>query len=522
MELAQAQVLRLPIPPPELRNISVKVFRELIDTPNKKVVLMVYPGVYDTLSPASVFVSGETEDQTFLASEVDREWVFIATDLEPPKLISGVYETISEDRTVVINLARPFDPTTLHGDGYLAGEYPDGITSIEGAPVAATVRVLLRGTPGTPEDGLVVATTESSAAGTWLVYGLNPALRYDVVGRHADFNDTIMSNVQPRVVIDMALEGDLAVNSAGTELDGQIAVVGGTEPFTVTVTSGEAPPGITFGVSSRLLTASGFSMETGAYEWTLTVADAFAVTASKSFTATVKSPASALFDGLVQGALLDLSDGASLWQDDAGTVPAAVDDAIALITDLSGNTCHAYQTNAALRPFLRQDPGGKKYLEADGTRWMLLGDSAAKTDLPTLSLAAAQRAGAASSATVLANKPHAATHVSPFFRWSLWRNGNSIECRVNGTPYLSNAGWDTNDRTLFADTGAGLLMAGAGSNTFPPQTVTYPNAVQARIFSNAAGNERFVGRLYALVLVGRTLTATERDRLGTWLTSRMP
>lgn len=524
MELAQAQVVMLLKPPPALRTVTVKVYRELQETPSKKVVLMVYPGIFDTLNPASVFVSGETEVQTFTAEAADREWLFIATDLEPPKLTGAVYEEVSGDRTVVLNLQRPFDPTILQGDGYLAGEYPDGITTVEGVPVPATVRVLLRGTPGRPEDGMVVATTESSPAGTWAVYGLNADLRFDVVARHDDFNDVIGSNIQPyQGYVELALSGDLTPNAANTELSGTVVIQGGTAPFTMEVTAGATPPGISLNLSSRNITASGFSMETGTFEWTLTVTDALSETATKVFSVAMKSPASALFDGLIKGSLLDLNNGATLWQDDAGTVPAGVGDRVALITDTSGNGCHAYQTNASLRPYLRADGGGKKYLEADSTVWMYLGAAAADTDLPVLALAVAQRAGSISPSTVLVDKPHAATHVSPYFRWSLWRTGGStIECRINGTPYYSNAGWDTNDQTLFVDTGAGLLSAGPGSTTFPPQAVEYPNAVQARVFSNASGNERFVGRLYALVLVGRSLTSTERDRLRTWLTSRMP
>lgn len=85
------------------------------------------------------------------------------------------------------------------GNGYLAGEFPDGITTVEGAPVSATVRVLYRPAAGALGDGVVVAQVQSAHDGTWRVDGLNPALRYDVVGRKAGLKDVIMSNVQPKV-----------------------------------------------------------------------------------------------------------------------------------------------------------------------------------------------------------------------------------------------------------------------------------------------------------------------------------
>lgn len=83
-----------------------------------------------------------------------------------------------------------------NGGGYLAGSFPDGITTIEGAPTSATVRVILR-SQNPWLDGMVVAVTESAPDGTWLVEGLDPDLRYDVVGRKDGFNDVIVANVSP-------------------------------------------------------------------------------------------------------------------------------------------------------------------------------------------------------------------------------------------------------------------------------------------------------------------------------------
>ena len=43
-----------------------------------------------------------------------------------------------------------------------------------------------------------MAVTHSSPAGEWLVEGLPMEFTYDVVCRHADFNDLIWSNVVPK------------------------------------------------------------------------------------------------------------------------------------------------------------------------------------------------------------------------------------------------------------------------------------------------------------------------------------
>lgn len=83
------------------------------------------------------------------------------------------------------------------GNGYLAGNFPEGITTVDGVPVSAEVRVEFRGDAGSISDGFVVAKTLSAPDGTWRVDGLNPNLRYDVIGRKEGHNDVIVSNVQP-------------------------------------------------------------------------------------------------------------------------------------------------------------------------------------------------------------------------------------------------------------------------------------------------------------------------------------
>lgn len=90
-------------------------------------------------------------------------------------------------------------PVIPRGTGFLAGEFPGGITTLEGVPTQAEVRVLWRGPAGHPSDGVLVAKTQSAPDGTWRVGGLNPSLRYDVVGRKDGFNDVIVSNVHPVV-----------------------------------------------------------------------------------------------------------------------------------------------------------------------------------------------------------------------------------------------------------------------------------------------------------------------------------
>lgn len=85
----------------------------------------------------------------------------------------------------------------MNGEGYLAGDYPAGISRIDGVPGSATIRVLYRTEQGNPGDGVIVAEVQSGVDGTWRVDGLNPSLRFDVICRKDDYKDMILSNVSP-------------------------------------------------------------------------------------------------------------------------------------------------------------------------------------------------------------------------------------------------------------------------------------------------------------------------------------
>lgn len=87
----------------------------------------------------------------------------------------------------------------LGGSGYLAGEYPGGTVTTQGAPVEAEIRALYRPASGSLGDGAVVGITRSAQDGTWRIDGLDPALTFDVVARYDGFNDVIVSGIRPAV-----------------------------------------------------------------------------------------------------------------------------------------------------------------------------------------------------------------------------------------------------------------------------------------------------------------------------------
>ena len=70
---------------------------------------------------------------------------------------------------------------------------------VDGVPVSAEVRVLLRNHPNKDYDMLVVAKVQSANDGTWEIHGLNPNFKYDVIARYTGYNDLIMSDLTPKV-----------------------------------------------------------------------------------------------------------------------------------------------------------------------------------------------------------------------------------------------------------------------------------------------------------------------------------
>ena len=120
------------------------------------------------------------------------EWVAVGVDDNPPRKTRAAYLAIQEGGTYTFNIASPVDKP--EGFGYLAGEFPDGITTRLDTPISATIKVL-----HTAEDGRMgkVAEVVSNPDGTWIVDNLDPTKQFDVICSLAGFNDLILSKVSP-------------------------------------------------------------------------------------------------------------------------------------------------------------------------------------------------------------------------------------------------------------------------------------------------------------------------------------
>lgn len=127
-----------------------------------------------------------------LAYVLSKEFLAFGRDDSVPRRVRAAYLSLQESGTFVFNITSPVDKP--EGFGYLAGEFPDGITTRLDTPISATIKVL-----HTTADGRTgkVAETVSNPDGTWAVHGLDPSKKFDVICSLAGFNDLILSKVSP-------------------------------------------------------------------------------------------------------------------------------------------------------------------------------------------------------------------------------------------------------------------------------------------------------------------------------------
>lgn len=83
---------------------------------------------------------------------------------------------------------------------------------------------------------------------------------------------------------------------------------------------------------------------------------------------------------------------ASMFQDSAGTIPAAINSPVGKILDLSGNGIHATQSTDSQRPTLKQDGAGRCYLEFDGLSQFLTIDAGTTLTVSQSTIALAAKA----------------------------------------------------------------------------------------------------------------------------------
>lgn len=160
--------------------------------------------------------------------------------------------------------------------GFIAGEAPDGIVTIDNVPGRAQIDVLLRNPP------TWVRRTISNDDGTYRIVGLSIDRQYDVIGRDMGgvFGDVIVSRVvpyaPPRITTTaLAFEVDMPANV-------QMGVAHGVGPYTWSAVG--LPPGLELLPGGAF---DGMASAAGSYLAEITVVDVHGESATRSYSITV-------------------------------------------------------------------------------------------------------------------------------------------------------------------------------------------------------------------------------------------
>lgn len=254
----------------------------------------------------------------------------------------------------------------------LAAEEAAGADSAANATVegwmlrAAVALELVAGTSGAEEnrtfDGLLKRIVDALEVQAGEVGEGSLANRLVVGAAGAVFDVTpdafAFTDVANAAVSTQYTSNEITVAGLGPSASVPVTVAGATyskNGGAYTSSDGVAENGDTFTVRHTSGAAFGQAIST-----TLTIGGV-----SDTFTTTT-TIAGQLFAAGEQGGWWDISDLASMFQDSAGTTPAAVDQPVGRVNDKSGRGNNLIQATAAQRPTLRQD-GARYYLEFDGS-----------------------------------------------------------------------------------------------------------------------------------------------------------
>lgn len=256
-----------------------------------------------------------------------------------------------------------------------------------------------------------------------------------------------------------------------------------------------------------------------------------------------------LFAGGRLGAWYDISDLSTMWQDSAGTAPAAVDQPVGKLNDKSGNGNHLSQATGSARPTLRSS-GGKYWLEFSGSQYLTgtgLGFNFAHNLTTGMHTALAARFGTVTDPeavySALGNNGGTSTAHGIFVghdtRSSASRDRLMVTMITRGVAAAFTYNADTPtasapantdltymlDAPTAASAGAmqvyinnSLVLTSARQNA--PSSGSATNAMQ--LGASGASNLAMVGRIYQALLLDRPSTTVERSNLQTYLQGKMP
>lgn len=210
-----------------------------------------------------------------------------------------------------------------------------------------------------------------------------------------------------------------------------------------------------------------------------------------------------------------------MWQDAAGTIAVTTDgDKVRRIDDISGNGNNATSTSDSERPTYRVN-GGKPYLEFSGAQSMVFNG----TDLNFGQVSAHVGFRASANVQTIIGWPHAATHVSPYYRMLIHTAlSERLLSHWNGGSQLfssASSGWLTHCTGGSSPVNGTFWANGLAWGTATAQNpITYPNNQPAIIGRGASNVDRFTGRLYGVAVFNRATVSADAVAIHNWLKNR--
>jgi len=211
---------------------------------------------------------------------------------------------------------------------------------------------------------------------------------------------------------------------------------------------------------------------------------------------------------------MDAADGSTLFQNSDGTTPAtATSDPVGYWGDKSGNNRHATQATAGNRPTISATTqNGRRTLGFNGTSHVLASFTSALQPSSIFAVANCTSSGNfplgnAILASDTTNHPLAWIENG---RWELVRWGQNMSGPIaaDGTTNILSATNDGTTSTLFVNGGGAVTNAGG---TFSSGALTIGAATDTQYFG---------GRIAELLVYGRALTTTERQKVEGYLAWR--
>jgi hypothetical protein len=241
-----------------------------------------------------------------------------------------------------------------------------------------------------------------------------------------------------------------------------------------------------------------------------------------------------LFSSGEVGVWYDPSDLSTLFQDSAGTTPVtSVGQSVGRMLDKSGQGNHAFMATSADRPILRQDAGGRYYLEAVGSSTRMQTGSVNFTSTDNLSVfLAVRKLSDSSPGTVVELSTNATSGANPgsftvrapggaSATYSAWSSGTLQVQALSPTAYPSP---DTRVLSMLsAIAGKTLILRANGSQiastNFNQGTGNYGN-YPLFLFRRSDTSLPFNGHFYGLLIRSKISTTEQLVNMERWLATK--